>query len=57
VCSPAGVSRVSSRLVEESKQFKWGAKRLNRLDAWRAYAPYLVVGLIVTGVGYWRFFL
>lgn len=48
---------MSSKLVEESKQFKWGAKRLNRLDAWRAYAPYIVVGLVVTGVGYWRFFL
>ena len=57
IISPAGVSKVSSKLVAESKQFKWGAKKLNRMDAWKAYAPYIFVALIVTGVGYWRFFL
>ena len=51
------VARVSARLVEESKEFKWGAKKLNMLHAWRTYAPLAVVGVVVSGALWWRFFL
>lgn len=53
----ADVSKISSRLVEDSKRFKWNAKRLNLLDAWKKYAPASVVVLIILAVLYWRFFL
>ena len=48
---------MSSKLVEDSKQFKWGAKKLNRMDAWRRWAPVALVAVIVLGAGYWRFFM
>jgi hypothetical protein len=53
----ADVSKISSRLVSESKRFKWGAKRLNTLDAWKRWAPLLVGSIIVAAVIWWRFFL
>lgn len=46
---------MSSKLVAESKQFKWGAKKLNLMDAWKRWAPVGVAGIVVTGVLYWRF--
>lgn len=55
--SLADVSKISSRLVEDSKRFKWGAKRLNLLDAWKQYFPAAIVALIVVAVLYWRFLL
>lgn len=51
------VSKISSRLVEDSKKFKWNAKRLNLLDAWKKYGPVSLVVLFVIAVLYWRFFL
>lgn len=53
----ADVSKISSRLVEDSKKFKWNAKRLNLLDAWKKYGPVSLVVLFVIAVLYWRFFL
>jgi vesicle transport protein SEC22 len=49
------VSRISSKLVSESKKFRWGAKRLNILDAWKNAAPYAIVAAVVLGGLYWRF--
>lgn len=50
------VSKISSRLVSESKRFRWSAKRLNILDAWKKYAPWLLALLLILAVVYWRFF-
>jgi len=49
------VSKISSKLVEDSKKFKWGAKKLNLLDAWKKYAPFVIVLLVVIVVLWWRF--
>ena len=48
---------MSGQLVEESKQFKWGAKKLNRMDAWKRWAPWILSGLLVSGLLYWRFLM
>lgn len=50
------LSTVSSRLRDESKRFKWGAKKLNVMDMWAKAAPVVGVGLVVLAVVYWRFF-
>jgi len=54
-CWCADVSRLSSRLVEDSKKFRWNAKKLNLMDAWKKYAPFIIVALIVVLVLWWRF--
>jgi vesicle transport protein SEC22 len=51
------VSKISSRLVSESKRFKWGAKRLNTLDYYKKMAPYIIAILVVMLVLYWRFWM
>lgn len=51
----AAVSKVSNRLVAESKRFKWGAKKLNSLDAWKRWLPLIVTSLIVAALLWWRF--
>lgn len=51
---PADVSRVSARLVEDSKMFKSGAKRLNTADRWRQALPYIAVALFVLFLLWWR---
>jgi vesicle transport protein SEC22 len=51
------VSKISSKLVNESKKFKWGAKKLNALDALQKALPYVVVFLGLAGIIYYRFFL
>lgn len=51
------VSKISSRLVSESKRFRWNAKKLNILDAWKKFAPALIVVLVLLAVLYWRFFM
>ena len=55
--SPADVSLISNRLVSESKRFKWGAKRLNLLDAWKRWFPCAVAALIVLGVLGWYIYM
>lgn len=50
------VSKVSSRLVSESKRFKWGAKKLNLWDKYKQLAPVAGAGLVVLLVLWWRFF-
>lgn len=50
------VSRISSKLVSDSKRFKWGAKKLNLMDAWKTYAPFVLAALILILVIWWRFF-
>ena len=49
----ADVSKISTRLVTESKRFKWGAKKLNALDAWKRWAPLIISAIIVGGVMFW----
>jgi len=49
------VSKVSSRLVSESKQFKWGAQKLSMLERWKAVVPWLVAALVILFVLWWRF--
>jgi len=51
----ADVSKVSSRLVSESKQFKWGAQKLSMLERWKAVVPWLVAALVILFVLWWRF--
>jgi hypothetical protein len=51
----ADVSRISSKLVSDSKQFKWGAKRLNVMDRWRKLLPYAIILLLVVFLLWWRF--
>lgn len=53
----ADVSRVSTRLADDSKHMKWGAKRLNLLDMWRTYGPFAILALFVLFILVWRFFL
>lgn len=50
------VSRISSRLVNDSKQFKWGAKKLNMMEKWKRWMPYILVALFVIFLLWWRFF-
>ena len=53
--SPADVSRISSKLVSDSKQFKFGAKRLNAMDRWRQLLPCIGVALLLLALLWWRF--
>jgi hypothetical protein len=48
---------VSSRLVSDSKQFKWGAQKVRLLDRWKNLAPFAVAGVVLLAVLYWRFFM
>ncbi len=50
------VSRISSRLVSESKKYRWGARRLNVLDMYKRYGPPAAAALLVSALLYWRFF-
>eukprot|EP00558_Chaetoceros_sp_UNC1202_P003934 CAMPEP_0197242214 /NCGR_PEP_ID=MMETSP1429-20130617/8031_1 /TAXON_ID=49237 /ORGANISM="Chaetoceros sp., Strain UNC1202" /LENGTH=239 /DNA_ID=CAMNT_0042702197 /DNA_START=70 /DNA_END=789 /DNA_ORIENTATION=+ len=51
------VSQISSNLIDESKKFKWGAKKLNWWAKVNAYAPMAAMGLFVVVVLYIKFFL
>ena len=48
------VSQVSERMVEESKKFKWGAKKLSLQALFDQYAPVAAVGVFVLFVLYWK---
>ena len=42
------VSEMSKNLANESKQYKWGAKKLSTMALWRQYAPFLaIIGVII----------
>ena len=41
------VSEMSKNLANESKQYKWGAKKLSAMALWRQYAPFLVVIAVI----------
>ena len=51
------VSKISSKLVNESKKFKWGAKKLNTMDFLQKALPAIVVVVGLASVVYYRFFL
>ena len=48
------VSKVSSRLVTESKQFKWSAQKLRLLDRWKQLAPWVIAAVVLLAVLWWR---
>lgn len=50
------VSAVSSNLVEKSKEFKWGAKKLSYRAMLNQYGPMAAGGLFVVFVLYLKFF-
>lgn len=41
------VSEMSKNLVNDSKQYKWGAKKLSAMALWRQYAPFVVIGCLI----------
>lgn len=50
------VGKISSHLMDESKKFKWGAKKLNFWARMYSYAPAIVVGILVVLAVYLKFF-
>lgn len=50
------ISQTSSRLVNDSKKYKWGAKKLSMMALYQQYAPFLVLGGIALVVIYLKFF-
>jgi vesicle transport protein SEC22 len=50
------VQQQSERLVNQSKDFKWGAKKLNLMALYRQYAPFAAIGLVLLVVVYVKFF-
>jgi vesicle transport protein SEC22 len=50
------LSATSAKLREESKRFKWGAKKLNYWDAISKAAPIVATGVFLLAFLYWRFF-
>jgi vesicle transport protein SEC22 len=50
------VSNISNNLVEESKKFKWGAKKLSWQAMVNQYAPIVVMVVFVLFVLYMKFF-
>ncbi len=56
-CAPAAdLSKVSSKLASDSKTFKWGAKKLNYLDALSKFFPCLAIVAFVGLLYVWRFY-
>jgi vesicle transport protein SEC22 len=51
------VSQISSSLVNESKKFKWGAKKLSIQALINQYAPIAALGAVVLLVIFYKFFL
>ena len=49
------MSRISSKLVSDSKQFKFGAKKLNEMDRWRQALPCIAIALLLLALLWWRF--
>ncbi len=52
----ADLSKVSSKLASDSKTFKWGAKKLNYLDALSKWFPCLAVLAFAGLVFVWRYY-
>ena len=50
------VADMSNKLVDQSKNFRWGAKRLNLMAMYRQYAPFLAIGFVVSSLVYVKFF-
>ncbi|EWM20559.1 hypothetical protein Naga_100728g1 [Nannochloropsis gaditana] len=38
------ISQTSSKLVNDSKKYKWGAKKLSMMALYHQYAPFLLMG-------------
>jgi len=49
------VSEMSKNLANESKQYKWGAKKLSTMALWRQYAPFLTIGGVIILVILFRY--
>jgi vesicle transport protein SEC22 len=50
------VSAVSKNLADESKKYKWGAKKLSMMALWKQYAPLVAIGVLALLVLLLRFF-
>ena len=50
------VSVVSKNLADESKKYKWGAKKLSMMALWKQYAPLVAIGVLALLVLLLRFF-
>lgn len=50
-CSP-DVSQLSQTLHDDSKRFHWGARKLNLMEMYKKYLPFVFVILLVLFVGY-----
>ena len=55
-CACAAVSRASSQLVAESKRFSVGARKLNLLEMYKKYGPWVAFVAIILFVLYFKFF-
>jgi vesicle transport protein SEC22 len=49
------ITNTSNSLVEESKKFKWGAKKLSFQALLNQYGPIAAIGVFVLFVFYWKF--
>jgi len=50
------VSETSKNLVNDSKKYKWNAKKLSLMALYRQYAPLLAVGMLVIIVIFLRYY-
>jgi vesicle transport protein SEC22 len=50
------VQNISQDLLKQSSGFKWGARKLTLQARMQQYLPMIVIGLIVVGVIYVKFF-
>ena len=50
------VADQSDRLLQQSKDFRWGAKRLNLMALYRQYAPFVAIGGVFCVAFYVKFF-
>lgn len=46
----------SQNMVDQSKTFSWGAKKLNIEAQLRKYAPCIVIAVVIVFVFWWKFF-
>lgn len=54
-CCAAATSRITSKLRDQSKQYKWNAVQANRMAWLRTVAPWVIGALLLIAVLYWKF--
>jgi vesicle transport protein SEC22 len=50
------VSEMSKNLTEDSKKYRWGAKKLSMMALYRQYAPFIAIGVLALVVLLGRFY-